>query len=255
MHLLFLIIYMHTKILNFSTAVRKNWKTTVKCYNYGMIFYHGSKQVIESPKEKGSKPYNDYGPSFYLTHDLESAMLWACKHDNIGIVNKYEIRNNVFNELKILDLTNKEKYSVLNWLAILVHFKDLESLFKTDNKEALEWLSKFYIDVNEYDVVIGFRADDSYWLFPEAFINGAISIDELEMIYKLGDLGIQQAFMSERAVKALKFKGVIECDETYVGKYYERVKEANKVINSILHKGRSASKKYIFDLMRADYGK
>ena len=220
-----------------------------------MIFYHGSKQIVDIPLEKGSTPHNDYGPSFYLTHDLESAMLWACKHDDIGVVNKYEVRNDVYNSFKILDLTDKNKYSVLNWIAILIHFKELESLFKTDNKEALEWLKKFYIDVEQYDVVIGFRADDSYWLFPEAFINGQISIDELEEVYKLGDLGIQHAFMSKRAIKSLKYKDVIKCDESFVGKYFQRVKEANKVINAILHKGHSINKTYIFDLMKADYGK
>ena len=38
-----------------------------------MIIYHGSKIKIEKPKSHGSNPTNDYGPSFYMTLDLDAA--------------------------------------------------------------------------------------------------------------------------------------------------------------------------------------
>ena len=38
-----------------------------------MKIYHGSKIIIEEPKQKGSNPENDYGPAFYVTTDLEMA--------------------------------------------------------------------------------------------------------------------------------------------------------------------------------------
>ena len=53
-----------------------------------MKIYHGSKVVIKEPNVKGSNELNDYGPSFYLTKDLEAAKSWACKNDSIGIVNE-----------------------------------------------------------------------------------------------------------------------------------------------------------------------
>ena len=79
------------------------------------------------------------------------------------MVNKYFVDNNKFEEFNILDLTDKSKYSVLNWMAILMHFRTLDSSFERSNRFVLEWLEKYYIDVTQYDVVIGYRADDSYF--------------------------------------------------------------------------------------------
>ena len=74
-----------------------------------MKIYHGSKVLIEHPLIKGSNERNDYGPSFYMTKDLDAAKSWACKNDSIGVVNEYEIANSAFKRLKVLDLTNKDK--------------------------------------------------------------------------------------------------------------------------------------------------
>ena len=84
-----------------------------------MIIYHGSKTMIVNPIKGGSDPNNDYGPSFYLTLDLDSAKSWACKNNTIGVVNKYVVDNKIYEELKILDLTNKTKFRTPNgnpWL-------------------------------------------------------------------------------------------------------------------------------------------
>ena len=54
-----------------------------------MIFYHGSKQIVENPQKNKSNPRNDYGASFYLTKDLTSGKVWACRNDTIGLVNEY----------------------------------------------------------------------------------------------------------------------------------------------------------------------
>ena len=41
--------------------------------NEFMNIYHGSKQVVDHPTLGGSNPHNDYGPSFYMTTDLNQA--------------------------------------------------------------------------------------------------------------------------------------------------------------------------------------
>lgn len=218
-----------------------------------MIFYHGSKQIINKPIKNGSNPHNDYGPSFYLTSDLMSAKSWACKNDELGCVNKYNIRSDDFSKLKILDLTNKETYSVLNWIAVLIHFRNLEHLFVQKNQEAINWLSKYYIDVNQYDVVIGFRADDSYFRFPKEFINGNLAFEDLEKVFMLGELGIQYAFMSEKAISKLKFINATTCEESFLGKYHGIVIDAAKTLDEILSQPKLSSKTYILDLMRKDH--
>lgn len=217
-----------------------------------MKIYHGSKVIIEHPIVKGSNETNDYGPSFYLTKDLEAAKSWACRNNSVGVVNEYVINDSLFDGLKILDLTNKDKYSVLNWMAILMHFRELDSSFIRNNQLTLGWLQKYYIDVNEYDVIIGFRADDSYFRFPLRFISNDLSFDDLEDVFLSGHLGVQYAFMSERAIKLLNFKKIIECDDGYLGHYYSIVTKASKQFDELLNRVRDPRKKYILDLMRED---
>lgn len=217
-----------------------------------MKIYHGSKVLIEHPVVKGSNEANDYGPSFYLTKDLDAAKSWACKSNSVGVVNEYEIRDASFNSLKILDLTNKSKYSVLNWMAILMHFRELDSSFTRNNQLTLDWLQKYYIDVNEYDVIIGFRADDSYFRFPLRFVSNDLSFDDLEDVFLSGHLGVQYAFMSERSIKLLTFKKMIEFGNEYLGHYYSIVTKASQQFDELLNRPRDPKKKYILDLMRED---
>lgn len=218
-----------------------------------MVIYHGSKRIINSPIVKGSNPTNDYGPSFYLTLDLDAAKSWACRNDSVGIVNKYKIANSDYNELKILDLTDKSKYSVLNWLAILMHFRTLDSSFIKINQLALDWLKKYYIDVDLYDVVIGYRADDSYFRFPIKYISNELSLEDLEETFMLGKLGVQLAFMSNTALEKLSYIESIECEESYLGQYYFSVSKATKEFDEILSKPKDPRKTYILDLLRKDY--
>lgn len=217
-----------------------------------MKIYHGSKIIIDHPFVKGSNEVNDYGPSFYLTKDLEAAKSWACKNNSVGIVNEYEIKDSSFHKLKILDLTNKSKYSVLNWMAILMHFRELDSSFKRNNQLTLDWLAKYYIDVNEYDVIIGYRADDSYFRFPLRFISNDLSFEDLEDVFLSGHLGIQYAFMSARSIKNLSFKKIIECDDKYLGHYFSIVTKASNQFDELLNRPRDPRKTYILDLMRKD---
>lgn len=215
-----------------------------------MIFYHGSKLVIDKPITHGSNPQNDYGASFYTTSDFESAKEWACKNNELGLVNKYIIRTSDYNSLKLLDLTNKEEYSVLNWVAILMHFRELDSSFKHLYSLRLSWLEKFYIDVNEYDVIKGFRADDAYFAFPQAFLMGQLSLQRLQKVFMLGKLGVQYAFMSEKAIRKLKFSSAEEIEEKYIGMYYSRIKLATEEYRNILNEPINDNETFVTDLIK-----
>ena len=215
-----------------------------------MEFYHGSKKVIRQPQVKGSDPKNDYGPSFYLTTNLTAGKSWACRHDSLGVVNQYFVNSREYKKLKILDLTDKTKHSVLNWLAILMHFRELDGGFVIEYAQLLQWLEQFYINVEDYDVIIGYRADDAYFRFPIRFISGNLALEDLEEIFLLGELGIQYAFMSKNAIELLQFKKAIECEEKFLGDYFKTVKEATKHFDEILNRPKDIKKHYIMDLMR-----
>lgn len=190
-----------------------------------MKLYHGSKAIVDEPRAKGSNPANDYGPAFYLTEDLESAKEWACRNNSVGFVNVYSLNES---NLRILDLRDK-KYSPLNWLAILMHYRSIEPSFKLYFKNELKFLEEeYFIDVEQFDVVIGYRADDAYFRFPLDFIRGNITVEQLEGVYKAGKLGYQVVIISQKAIEQLTFVKYIEAEEKYIDNYFTLVQMATK---------------------------
>lgn len=210
-----------------------------------MKLYHGSKKIIEKPKVKGSYYDNDYGPAFYLTRDLSSAHEWACKNNSVGYVNKYSF--NIV-DLKVLDLTDKEQYSVLNWLAILLHYRTLGNDLTKQFAHRLKFIEEhYYIDVNQFDVVIGYRADDAYFRFPSDFVKGNITLEQLEQSYNFGNLGVQFVLISEKAINRLKFEKAILSEQSYVDKYFQGVKRATTMFDDL---DKDAEGTRIIDIIR-----
>lgn len=213
--------------------------------------YHGSNIVIEKPlfHYEGSNKHNDYGLGFYCTLDIEMAKEWANRNINNGFVNKYS-----FNDegLRILDLSNKSKYSVLNWIAILIHYRDLSLQDRIDYQKALSFLEKYFINVEDYDVVIGYRADDAYFRFPLMFIQNVITFDKLEEIYQLGNLGKQYVLISQKAFSRIHFKGAIPVESIYHDRYITRVNEAVNLYHIFEIQDRYSKGKRIIDLMQED---
>ena len=165
------------------------------------IIYHGSSHMIEHPIFGQGKPYNDYGSGFYCTEHLELAKEWACTIEQDGYVNEYEID---LSDLSILNLSD-ENYTILHWLNLLVENR---SFRKTTPlmKQSAEWLIKnYHIDLSNFDIIIGYRADDSYFAFARAFLNNEISLSQLSYAMKLGKLGHQIVIKSEKAFHRLHF--------------------------------------------------
>lgn len=191
-----------------------------------MIIYHGSKDIIEKPEfGKGNKK-NDYGLGFYCTENVELAKEWACSNNETnGYANQYEIDLSAY---KVLDL-REEKYSILNWMALLLKFRtfDVNTPISAQAKEYI--LENFYVNVEEYDVIIGYRADDSYFSFAKDFINNTISVEQLAEAMRLGELGIQIVLKSKSAFDTVKYIGyeLAECKEYYV-KRVSRDKKARE---------------------------
>lgn len=66
-------------------------------------------------------------------------------------------------------------------------------------------LSNFSVDTAEYDMIIGYRADNSYFSFAEDFLNNTISVQHLTKAMKLGKLGLQHVLVSDKAFTQLTF--------------------------------------------------
>lgn len=180
-----------------------------------VIIYHGSENIIKNPDIKVGKKHNDYGQGFYCTEDIELAKEWACKNERDGFVNAYTLD---VSDLKVLNL-NSNGYTILNWMAILLKNR-VFSLDSDISNMAREYLIEhFYIDVQEYDIVIGYRADDSYFSFADAFVSNTLPLSSLNKALRLGKLGEQVALVSEKAFEKLAFVEAMAVDSSI---YYPR---------------------------------
>ena len=167
------------------------------------IIYHGSKDIIKTPIYGAGKPYNDYGRGFYCTQSLEMAKEWAVEKDRDGYANKYQISTEGLN---ILDL-NDSKYTFLHWLTILLTYRTFNILFPLAT-EARDYLIKnFRVSLDGIDIVLGYRADDSYFSYAQDFINGTISYRQLCNALTLGKLGQQFVIISKRAFDKIEYLG------------------------------------------------
>lgn len=175
-----------------------------------LIIYHGSPEIIEKPVFGKGKPYNDYGMGFYCTEHLELAKEWACTEGIDGYANCYELNTD---HMKVLNLSSEE-YTILHWLALLVTNRKLR-LSTPVMERGAAWLKEhFLVDVSDYDVIIGYRADDSYFSFARAFVNNEISLKQLSYAMKLGKLGEQIVLKSEKAFNEIKFISYETADNT-----------------------------------------
>ncbi len=214
----------------------------------GLLLYHGSPKVVERPVYGKGKEYNDYGKGFYCTEHRELAKEWACTEGRDGFMNRYILDTD---GLQVLNLSAKE-YSVLHWLTLLVIHRKFR-LSTPLMKRSMRWLMEHYgIDVNEFDMVRGYRADDSYFSFARAFLNNEITLGQLEYAMHLGELGEQVVIRSEKAFLQLRFLDYEVVDnKRYYPKRKQRDEQARKAYLEELEK-EEVQGVYIRDLMREE---
>lgn len=186
-----------------------------------IILYHGSSNIIEHPQYGAGKPYNDYGRGFYCTENLALAKEWGCNEGIDGFANRYELD---LSGLKTLNLSD-EKYSILNWLAILMDNR-IGRLSSPIEKRGREYLLEHFLpDYRKHDTIVGYRADDSYFSFARAFVGNGISLSQLKYAMRLGKLGEQHVLISQKAFEQIRFLDYTVADNT---EYYPKRKSRDE---------------------------
>lgn len=209
------------------------------------IIYHGSDHIIEKPKYGYGKPYNDYGIGFYCTENSNMAKEWGVGIDHNGYSNQYKME---CEGLSVLNL-NKD-YTMLHWLTILLENRefDVSTPLAAEAKEYL--IQNCHLDYMSYDIIIGYRADDSYFSFASDFINGAISYRQLSNAMRLGKLGQQFVLKSRQAFARLEFLGyeTADCREWYKKKSF-RDKSARRQYFDVERNRRQRGDLYITTIL------
>ena len=211
------------------------------------VLYHGSTKVIERPVLGLGNPKNDYGLGFYCTESLELAKEWACTELSDGFVNSYEIG---FEGLNILHL-NKKSYHILNWLSILLQNRTFVLSQGLPSEAKAYLLDNFLPEYEYYDLIIGYRADDSYFSFANAFLNNTISLEQLRKAMFLGKLGEQVVLKSEEAFSRLIFNESIPVDSSlYFPKRQARDRQARADFQNEKAEVSPADAVYMIDILR-----
>lgn len=163
-----------------------------------IILFHGTPDKVVMPTFGEGDDKHDYGRGFYLTENLELAKEWAvCRpNDANGWVHKYELE---VDGLEILDFQERD---VLAWLAELMKHRDAADS-KRYRMLARQFIAKYGIDTEKYDVIKGWRANASYFYIAKEFVRDNIDMDILEELLSLGGLGIQYCIKSELAYSKL----------------------------------------------------
>lgn len=206
-----------------------------------IILFHGTPDKIVVPTYGKGDEKHDYGRGFYLTENIDLAKEWAvCRpNETNGYIHRYELDNDC---IKILDFQEK---GVLAWLAELMKHRDASDS-KRYRMLATNFIEKYGVDTEEYDVIKGWRANASYFYIAKEFVRDNIDIDILEELLSLGGLGIQYCIKSERAYSELREveKGLQLVDyREFNEKYNQRDMDARRKMRELVNSDANTVKK------------
>lgn len=164
-----------------------------------MKLYHGSPVENFKPTYGLGRDDHDYGRGFYMTADIDLAHEWAAgqRVEAVGWLHVYEAD---VDSLKLFDFSVAGVYA---WLAELMKHRQADTS-PSYVRSVEKFISKYGVDVSGYDVIKGWRADASYFFIAQQFVRNQIDVSILEELLRLGDLGEQYFFKSEKAFAALR---------------------------------------------------
>ena len=175
---------------------------------------------------------------------------WACKNGVDGYINRYVLD---LGGLRLLNLLDKQ-YNILNWLALLLANRTFRLTGQLGMASRAYILENFLPDISDADVIIGYRADDSYFSYAQAFVENTLSLNVLQEALYLGKLGEQVVLRSADAYANLKF---LDVELAMKDKYYPLFKMRDDLARRQYHQ--ELSKKvpakddlFILDIMRRE---
>jgi len=136
--------------------------------------------------------------------------------------------------LKVLFLN---QMPVEHWIAILLNNRKIYSLNDFTLRIDI-FLQKYLIDLSEYDVIEGWRADDAFFSYITDFVSNTLSLENVRLALKFGDLGNQVFLKSKKAFDIIEYKN-----------HYSA--SASKFLTSARNRDKNAKQKYYLMTRRA----
>ena len=110
----------------------------------------------------------------------------------------------------------------MHWITLLIKNRQFITNSRISRRAKAFLLNNYDIDINNYNIIIGYRADDSYFRFVNDFLNNTISINQLSNAMKFGNLGNQVVLISNKAFDSISFVGAEPVNKSI---YFEKIKE------------------------------
>jgi len=195
-----------------------------------IALYHGSPNPILIPTFGKGEEKHDYGKGLYLTPDIELAREWAVCDETDGFLYRIDLD---LTGLAVLDFDNCDP---LAWIAALMSHRDADNSIRY-RRFAPRFIKKYRIELAEYDVIKGWRADSSYFLIAKKFVRDELDASLLNEALKLGDLGIQYCIKSQKAFEKInrKFEPIENVSkDIYLGKYNIRDNRARRSLYELM---------------------
>lgn len=195
--------------------------------NYVTV-YHGSDHILKNPVYRGGKPDNDYGNGFYATEYEDRAKSWAVLNGDpeSSFVNQYTLDSS---GLKIIDLND---HGILAWIAEVIANRgtSLESAQITGSRI----VEMYRISTETFDIIKGYRADDSYTQVIEAFLLNQINLEEIKRLFYKGSLGNQIFLKSQKAFQQIQWKDAWQVykEDTDVTADFRARREVNQFLSA-----------------------
>jgi hypothetical protein len=213
-----------------------------------LTLYHGSDKVVGQPVYGAGAAANDYGRGFYCTENEELSKEWACRSPDGGFSNRYALS---LSGLSVMRLEPPE-YGILDWLALLANNRTFTVSSDMARRGMAYLAGHFLPDTSNADIIIGYRADDSYFSFATDFLQNTISLSKLERAMRLGKLGEQVALISGKAFSVLRFERAHAVDG---GIYYAKRRARDEAaradyLSGIRREDEPADDIYLIDILR-----
>ena len=183
-----------------------------------LTLYRGTSESGFKPRFGGGREYHDYGNGLYTTEDVEAAKEWACQGQySLAFVYVYELNTS---DLTLLDL---DENNTLSWVSVLIAHRRSKRIRGAALERCDKLIERYGIDVNSYDLIRGYRANDSYFQFTTDFVTDTITLETLMRSIVVGDLGKQVCIKSEKAYQQLgKHVDVIPISGADYERYHSR---------------------------------